>query len=325
MRKRTKISLTLAAVPTLLVALFCWNGLETSWRIPESGVTKAPAAVPGDELTIMAFNLAKGFVHEGGLSFKTEAQITDWLDEVAALVVAEGVDLLFLSEVVFEAGPCPINHVVHLAEAAGFHAWAYGDFYSFGIPGYRMRSGNAILSRFPLKALEVQPLAGARRFWNPRGTRRLLWAEIELGDAEPLLVGSVRNETFIPANKPVQVREILDRLQGEGHRPVLLAGDFNDTPDSESFRLWRDSDRFQGVFDGAPTWPTWPTRAARRRIDSVLVPIAWPDLVGERVLDVKLSDHSPVVVVARLPTGGSPPPSEDRDSVSPAHGAQTER
>ncbi|MCP5020483.1 MAG: hypothetical protein GY930_01795 [bacterium] len=250
----------------------------------------------------MAFNLAKGFVYDGGLDFKTEEQITSWLDEVAALVIAEEVDLLFLSEVVFEAGPCPINQVTYLAEAAGFHAWAYGDFYSFGIPGYRMRSGNAILSRFPLKALEVQQLAGARHFWNPHGTRRLLWAEIELGGAQPLLVGSGRNETFIRVNKPVQVRQILDRLKTEGDRPVLLAGDFNDTPTSESFRLWRGSGRFQGVFDGKPTWPA---RAPRRRIDSVLVPIAWPELVGERVLDVKLSDHRPVVVVTRLPDDAS--------------------
>ncbi len=42
---------------------------------------------------------------------------------------------------------------------------------------------------------------------------------------------------------------------------------------------------------------TWPAEDVRRRIDTVLVPEGWR-VVEERVLDVGLSDHEPVVVWA---------------------------
>lgn len=300
MSKLKRIAGLFAVGGTALLALFAWNGLEDSWRIPDHGTTLAEARKltaseleSGTVVSVMAWNLAKCFFHAGGTRFRTEDEVRRRLDRIAEVVREHDVDLLFLSEVVFEAGPCPVNQVTYLAEAIGFHAWCYGDNYSFGVPGYRIRSGNALLSRFPLKPVAVEPLPGGKPFWSPSNNRRLLWASAAMG-GEELLCGSVRNDSFDLQVNALQVEAILASL---GSRPALLAGDFNAEPGDRSMELLRSSGRFVGVFDGPATYPA---RLPKRRIDSVLLPRARARLLFHQVLDVDLSDHEPVHVIARF-------------------------
>ena len=288
-RRWRRLLAAAASLVLLLLALFLWNGIEDSWMIPESGVTSHSAVEPGEHLTIMAWNLAKCDFHQGGLDFKSTDAVRDRLDEIAEVVHSENVDLLFVSEVVLEAAPCLVNQVEYLAEQAGFHAWCYGDNYSFGLPFVRIRSGNAILSRFPLTADRVEQLRGETSVWNPTGARRVLWAEVELG-GKSLACASIRNDSIDLENNAAQTADILAEL---GPEPVLIAGDFNAEPGDEPMELWRESGRFRGVFDGPATYPA---KAPYRRIDTVLVPQTWPAGATSRVLDVDLSDHEPVVV-----------------------------
>jgi len=287
------VAVVAPAGATLL--LFAANGLSRAWRVPASGVVDAapdPASGAG-EVRVMAWNLAKCGFHRGGLSFAPPAEVRARLGEVAALIAAEDPDLVFLSEVVMEAGPAPVDQVRELAELAGFPWWAAGENYRFGLPFFRIRSGNALLSRRPLRALEVQQLAGERPFWNPTNNRRVLWCEVELGSA-PLLVGSVRNDSFDLATNELQVEELLERV---GERPALLAGDFNAEPEDPPMRLLHASGRFADEPAGAPTHPS---HRPRRRIDYVLAPQGW-ERIEEHVVASELSDHRPVVATFRLP------------------------
>ncbi len=296
----------LLAIGLALVGLFTWNGLETSWRVPTVGSTAHPERVlSADEtaaftLTTMAWNIAKCDFHQRGTEFKSEADVRAQLDRMAEVITAAGVDLLFLSEVVLEATPCPVNQVEYLAEKAGFAHWCYGDNYSFGIPGARIRSGNAFLSKLPMEALRVDQLPGGTPFWRPTGNRRILWAEIELL-GERVECASLRNDSFDLKNNAEQVRGI---VAGLSTRPTVAAGDFNAKPGTEALRLWKASGRFAGVFDGAPTFPA---TGPNRRIDTVLLPAEWSAQYGatwsDEVLDVDLSDHEPVVVRVRLDPG----------------------
>ena len=251
----------------------------------------------GRAVTLMAWNIAKCDFHERGLSFKSEAEVRERLDRMAAVIVAQEVDLLFLSEVVLEALPCPVNQVKYLAEKAGFAHWAYGDNYSFGIPGARIRSGNALLSRLPMKPNRVEQLPGGTPFWKPTGNRRLLWCDVEI-DGEWVACGSLRNDSFDLVNNAAQVRAIVGSL---GAAPCVIAGDFNATPATDAFRLWEASGRFSGVFSGALTFPA---DAPNRRLDTVLLPKSWQEDRGatwmDTVLDVDLSDHEPVGVRVML-------------------------
>lgn len=292
-----RVAAGLAALLLVLAAVFAWNGLNGSWRDAEHGTTAHPPRPAESTLTLAAFNLAKADFHGGGFEFASADDVRAKLDEVAAMLREHDVDVLFLSEVVYEAAPCPVNQVAYLAEAAGFHAWVYGDNYRFGWPGLRIRAGNAILSRFPLEPIAVHELTGDAPFWNPTNVRRVVLAEVVLGE-ERLGLASIRNDSFDLENNALQAREVLELT---ADRPYLLGGDFNAEPHDESIGLFAESGRFQGVFDGPATYPA---RGPSRRIDTILVPPDGMRVVDARVLDVDLSDHEPVIVVVE--STGSP-------------------
>lgn len=270
--------------------LFTLNGLFPGWEDGEEGTTAVAAADAGRQVRVLAFNIAKCFQHLGGLSFADPDDVRARLDGIAELIREHRVDIACISEIVKESPPCPVDQVTYLAEKAGMHAWAFGENYSWGLPFLRLRAGNALLSRFPLRVRSVDQLAGGTPFWDPTNNRRILWCEVLLGE-EWLSVASVRNDSFDPENNAVQAREILDAL---GRRPALLGGDFNARPDTKSMRLFRNHG-FAGRIDGPLTYPA---RDPDRRIDYVLAPASWT-LIEERVLTSDLSDHLPVLATFR--------------------------
>lgn len=278
---------------TAALVLFVVNGTSNAWRTPEQGRTGAPLVrQSGGTIRIVAYNIAKCDAWVG-LTFRDARGVRQCLREIAARIRAERADLVFLNEVVFECGPEPVNQVVELARLTQLGAWLFGENYSWGLPFYRIRSGNAVLSRFPLRALETQALPGQTPFYQPLGNRRLPWAEVEL-DGKHLLVGSVRNDSFDIDNNLVQVRAILRRL---GRREALLAGDFNAEQGTAPMKLLRDSGRFSGEFAGPPTFPA---EDPAETIDYILAPKGWT-LVEHHVPAGGPSDHLAVVSSFRLP------------------------
>ncbi len=291
---RTAFWIGALGVATLL-ALFTANGIRSRSAPPESGTVVAPpargsgAAEHPGRLVVVAWNIARAGAYRGGLDFASPDDVRARLERMAELIRSAEPDLVFLSEVVRECGPCPVDQVETLARLTGLFHFAFGEEKSFGLPFYRLRSGNALLSRRPLRPVANEQLAGGRPFFEPTNNRRILWCDVELEDG-PLRVGSVRNDSFDLANNAQQVRQILARLDG---RPALLAGDFNAEPHDPSLALLGESGLFAGNFDGPPTFPA---RAPRRRIDYVLAPRDWR-VVSERVIATDLSDHLPVVAV----------------------------
>lgn len=235
----------------------------------------------------MAFNLAKCGFHRGGLSFRDAAEVRGTLDEIAALIRREHVDIAFLSEIVWEAGPCPVNQVAYLAETSGLNHYAFGENYSFGLPWYRIRSGNAVISKVPLEARALQQLAGPQGLLDPTNCRRALWVEVDLG-VRKFLAASVRNDSFDLENNAVQVDEL---LQYAAQRDVVLAGDFNAERDSTSIRRVMDASRLQCVPTGSPTYPA---RSPERQIDYIFAPSDWV-VVSQSVPETLVSDHRPVI------------------------------
>jgi len=240
----------------------------------------------------MTYNIAKCFVREG-FAFRDADDVRRLLDKIGALMNTENPDLVFLSEAVFECGPCPVNQVRYLAEKTGMHAYAFGANYNWGLPFYRMRSGNALLSRFPLKAREVEQLPGGQPFYNPRNNRRILWCEVTI-NGTAVTAGVVHNDSFNIRNNLTQARYLLDRLDG---KPALLAGDFNAKPRQAPINAFAQSGLFSAEFDGPATYPsTNPVRC----IDFIMAPRGWI-LKEHRAITSTLSDHLPVLSVFTLP------------------------
>ncbi len=284
----------------VLAGLFVWNGTRDTWRRPSIGenghlifYAPYPSATSSRSLRVMAVNAAKCWFHRGGLDFASEEEVRANLERIADVIRAEKPDVVCLSEVVMEGEPVDLDQVEYLAASCDFLYWASAENYSFGLPFFRIRSGNAVLSDRPMRALAVQQLAGRAPFWNPTNNRRALWFEIRV-DGTWVLGASLRNDSFDPANNLRQTEQILAR---HGDRPALLAGDFNAEPGSPSMERFLASGRFVGFADGPPTFPA---NAPDRRLDQVLAPAAWT-LIDVRVVDTGVSDHLAVVATFKIP------------------------
>jgi endonuclease/exonuclease/phosphatase family metal-dependent hydrolase len=296
-RWAVRVILAGAAVGLLLVGLVALNGLVLADRqVPRmrdlADVAPAPPASDPGEVTVVAYNIAKGFAHRGGLRFDSRAAVEERVRRMAAIVKAERPDLVFLSEALTELAPCPVDQVELFARECGLPHAATGENYNLGLPGVRVVGGNAILSRVPLTPVANIDLAGRRPFWVTKNNRRALFVSAEVGGREVLL-GALHNDSFDMRNNAAQMRQLLDFI---GERPCVLAGDFNNRPGEESIRLVRDSGRFSGSFDGPPTF--FEGRRAER-LDYVFAPAAWV-LLDHRVVADDTSDHRPVVCRIRV-------------------------
>lgn len=290
-RKRWMWISACVATPVIAFALlFFGNAWLSDWESPDYGTTGAAAHEERvADVRIVAFNIAKCSAYLGGGRFRSVEDVEQRLDKIADVINAEKPHLIFLSEINFECGPCPVNQVAYLAKKTGMHAFAFGENYNWGLPFYRIRSGNALLSRFPLRPVRTMDLPGVHFTPYPVNQRRLLWCDVQI-NGQWIPAGSVRNDSFFGENNLRQTELILDHLRG---RPAILAGDFNARPEDASMLKIKSTGWFSGEFNGSPTYPAGnPTIC----IDFVLAPAAWK-LTEHRVPEAQVSDHRAVVSV----------------------------
>jgi endonuclease/exonuclease/phosphatase family metal-dependent hydrolase len=269
------------SLPLLFTLLFVANSYWPGSRTLESGLTPFP---PGSsslrKIKMMSYNIRWCKKSEG------------CLDQVAALIKEEKPDIVFLAAIYYECAQCTVNNQVsYLANKAGLHSYAFGENYSFGLPFYRNRSGNALLSRLPLRARYTQPLSGAS--YKPRSKKNALWAEVEL-NGKNMLVGSVHNSH---SNQEKNLDQVGELLAYADDQPAILGGDFNTTPKSPSMQKIRSSGRFIGDFDGQLTYPT---SSPEERLDYILAPSSWQAL-EHKTLKSDASAHLPVVSTFAIP------------------------
>lgn len=279
------------------VALFALNGLvladRTSPRVSHlEGVPVAASASGPNEVTFVAYNIAKGFAHRGGLKFDSRANVESKLTKMAAVIRAEKPDAVFLSEALTELAPCNVNQVEFIARECGLLHVATGENYNLGVPLCRVVGGNAILSRVPLEGVANIDLAGRKPFWVTGNNRRALFVRAEFHGAS-VLMAALHNDSFDMRNNEAQARQLLEFV---GDRPAVLAGDFNNRPGERSIKLLRDSAQFAGEWDGPPTF--FEGKRAER-LDYIFVPAGW-ELLESRVIADDTSDHRPLVCRFRV-------------------------
>ena len=131
---------------------------------------------------------------------------------------------------------------------------------------------------------------GTQKPWRP-----------EDEDADPLelqtWVPFLRQYRYAFSKRAEQVEFILARLEQET-LPVIISGDFNDTPNSWTYRqlVKGRKDVFESVGRG---WGgTYHAKIPLFRIDFVLVSPEW-EAVAAHVPDMELSDHRPLAVQLR--------------------------
>jgi endonuclease/exonuclease/phosphatase family metal-dependent hydrolase len=304
-RTATRITLVLCLIPIiialvlLLLAIINANFLGPGEKVI-SGTTSHAAMRPtsdanGAILKIMTYNIWMSGAYKGSCRFEKSALVREHVQQIGHLIKEHNPDLVFLQEVVMESGPGSVNQTPMLAEAAGMHAWFYGEDINQGLPFYRFISGNAILSKWPLEIVANQSLAANRSFFNLSiWTNRTLWCRTKIHDRN-ILLGSVH--LTIPWYSRLQKKQLQQVLDFASDRPAVLAGDFNMYPDEAPIKQVVETRKFSAKLDGPFTVSSFEPHA---KIDYIFAPPEW-QLINHEVIQTGLSDHMPVLSTYRIP------------------------
>ncbi|MBM3659921.1 MAG: endonuclease [Actinobacteria bacterium] len=216
-------------------------------------------------------------------------------------------DVWCLQEV-FRGRDAP-DQAEELADALGGYHVAHGSRFDLG--RFRESIGNAVLSRYPIRASETRPLSA------PPGLdelRMVVRADIDAPGHTVEVFSTHLNYRLDQSHvRQAQVRELcafVDETTDRRTYPPIVCGDFNADPDSEEIRMMTgltavpvpglvfiDGWRAGGTGVGS-TWDNRNRHAAAdfepdRRIDYVLV--GYPRTAGiGQVVDARLVGDAPV-------------------------------
>lgn len=232
------------------------------------------AAQQGDTIRILAYN-----IHHGeGMDLRLD------LERVAAIINDLQPDLVALQEVDRSVERTEfVDQAAVLAELTGLHA-EFGAFMPYQGGDY----GMAVLSRWPVVNATNHRLPDGA---EPRSALAVRVREPE-GDRELEFVGI---HLYRTAEERLAQAQQLAEVYASADVPVILAGDFNSTPDSPVIELLARSWSF--VDKGADRL-TFSSMTPEREIDFVAYrPAAQFRVVAQRLLDDPVtSDHRPVFV-----------------------------
>ena len=280
----------------------------------------APAPVAdASVLRVLVWN-----VHAGA-----DAQGTDNLERVAALIRARRADVVLLQEV--DRGverSRRVDQPATLARLTGLHV-AFGKSLDFQGGEY----GIAVLSRWPIAARATVPLPvdpPQRRSGGLATPRAALVAHLAAPAAVggPLLVvdshiDAQRNDHW-RRQEAALLAAIADSLVRAGEGTVLVGGDMNSEPGSAAQAtltggVLRDAWVACGGAPDDPAARTYPARAPAKRIDYLYLTSASACRAVRTIADTA-SDHRPVLVelVPRQATGTT------STSATPVHVAHSD-
>jgi len=154
--------------------------------------------------------------------------------------------------------------------------------------------GEAVLSRWPVLHSKVHQLGHDPRS-EPRAALAVGVRPLANGPAF-LFVGTHLDHVKDSKLRLRQARKLNELFVNDSGGPVILAGDLNDTPQSQPIKTLTE---YWLPAVGDTPGATWPSKDPTRKIDYILLrpPGRWR-VVEVRVIDEKIaSDHCPLLAV----------------------------
>ncbi|MFI3295258.1 MAG: endonuclease/exonuclease/phosphatase family protein [Rikenellaceae bacterium] len=260
-----------------------------------------------DTITIATYNVA-GFKHLLDTDRRAQA-----VDSIAAYFKAQKVDVICMQEYLDN----PKDSMTLYGDA--FSQWPYVDFMKI-VKEKKLHKGMMVMSRYPLRNMNYYKFKGAVNGFMSVDLLRAKADTItlfnchmqstEFNQTQPegltaLVEREDREEAMIKVNEKLNVnfgkraqqvdslRYVIDSLRGR----VIVAGDFNDTPNSWAVTTTR-SDDLRDSFREAGSGYGYSYRPMKKlfRIDYVLYHQDYFEALEYSSPELPWSDHNPVVV-----------------------------
>ena len=249
-----------------------------------AGCQTAGKAATTNTFRVMTYN-----IHHGeGLDRKVD------LPRIADLIKHERADIVALQEV--DKGvqrtaqrDCPAE----LAALTGMTC-VFSNNYHFQGGEY----GNAVLTRFPVKRWTNRHY----KMLRPGEQRGLLQVVLDVHGRELVFLDTHVDFRGDDTERLLNAAEIAEAIQPYRGRPMILCGDFNDTPESRTCQKLAQEFTDTWMAAGAGDGFTIPAEKPRKRIDYIWTSKA-PAIEALKVWvpESEASDHRPVVAEFRLP------------------------
>lgn len=304
------------AIVVAALVLVCINPAGAYWK-PDLRKYYGEEKPTKSELVVMSYNV-KGFDKQ----FATEEKTTREL--IADLVNENRVDILCFQEFSGKTSDPEIRPL--LPDLSYFRVVPY-DYYS----DKTVYGGLAIFSRYPIVAWKALPAQNEDRLFS-------MWADVKIGRDTVRVFNNHLNSTYIDNNdvdylssfrfvssegRKAHVSEIVRKLRdsyrkrapqadtvavaiAESPHPVIVCGDFNDTPASYAYRTVR-GDRLKDTFveEGRGLHGTYGGFFNMFRIDYILTDQDAFEILHYYPFDAVYSDHMPVAAGLALSDSAS--------------------
>ncbi len=260
---------------------------------------------------IAVYNIAHGRGGRHGAenwNGETRKEKTQRLYKIAHFLKQQEVDVVVLNEVDFESHwSLNLNQAEIIANKAEFPYRVEQRNYDLYHPFFKLRFGNAVLSKYPVdsaRLLEFTPLS--------------LFEKVVFGNHDAAVVNLVldENEILTIAAIHMEVREkesrldnfeTIQQLSSKSNVPVVLAGDFNSVKNlnGESTSLIDKLTDIDGVeyypsiFTSDQNTYTFPSEKPIETLDWVIAPPSI-DILRGQIPRVNWSDHLPIIVDLRI-------------------------
>lgn len=213
------------------------------------------------------------------------------LNAVANVIIQQNPDVVALQEVDDHTSRSgAFNQAEEIAKKLGMNYY-FGKAINYGGGAY----GVAILSKFPLSEMKVNPLPSEPG--SDAEARVLATAKVTFPDGKVILFGSTHLDAQSSSvNRELQVREI-NRIASTESLPFIIAGDFNDSPGSTVIQLL--DQKFKRTCNQCD--PTIPATKPTKAIDFIaFAPADGFTVTSHRVIPESYpSDHLPVVATLK--------------------------
>lgn len=262
------------------------DGRTPSDHFPVFATLRPKSQIRESKLHVLSYNMHHGEGTDGKLA----------LPRIAKVIRDADPDLVALQEV--DQGvkrSSSVQQAVELAEMTGYH-FAFYKAIDFGGGEY----GQAILSRWPIS--QVKGIQLPNRDGREQRIAIVIDIETELGKIR--FVGTHLDHSLseLRQEQASSLVEYLTKSLGEELEHLcILAGDLNDTPESETLRRFQGWNHVPRIQRQDGTLATYPSEEPKSQIDFVLLRNndAW-ELESCKVINESIaSDHRPLTAVIR--------------------------